>query len=484
MPCKDKKGVCTMFRRIKINLLQKPVTTIVLFITLTLILAFVFFCVSMLSSYGVLYREMKEMYDGEISIGINSNSTMSHEEQMQMLEEGYNPLENAGEITYENIYDILEVEGVIGVNWYISGNFMPINFENVQSYTGPDPYENSREEAERYGELTEEEIIEQGKLVSILGEIDVRMSGDFRRGFNELIEGSFPQRGKAQVIICDVLANQNELSIGDFLTLQDKDTENGGIYEFEVVGIYSTKLKFEVVENEYGGRGSDMFRASPYNRIYADWEMLNSITEKYSGLINLRVYHDPFIDPNVIIQGISQTSLNPNEFKAQVFIAEYEMIGKGLDNFYNSMSALTLAVGLGGIAIFVIILLMYNNNKEIGMLICIGEKRKNIVRQKACEYVAIAAVALPFAILLGYFAVVALSTPLNPQEAVSENSVTVSMIETGEKALRPKLTASFNTIDALLTAAYALVLVLAAYIINKLKVKKHNTKKFIMGEEE
>ncbi len=470
-----------MFRRIKINLFQKPITTIALFITFMLILAFVFFCVSMLRSYSILDKDMREMYGGVVVIGMKSGSSASYEEQLKALEEDYNPLEGICEITYENIDEILEIEGVLGVDAHISGRFSPENFENVQKYTGEDPYKQSYETMDITG-LSEEEIIEQGELISLSGNIDTSMIGDFKKGWNELVDGEFPNKGKSEVIVSQELAQDNELAIGDNLELRDTDINGGNTYVFEVVGIYSTILEFKVLE-ENDTTGSYAISGSPYNVLYSDWESVNSITQTYSGIKNLYVYYDPSLSSDALIERLKTTSINWNEFDVRVEKGEFEAIEQGLVNFYNAMISITFIAFTGGVILFLIIILSFNEDKEIGVLVCIGEKRKNVARQKTMEYLLIAVISFPVAVLIGNFAAVILSDTLNPQAVYPDGSVAIYVIDIGELSLRPKLTASFNIIDALLVAVYALVLLLASYIINKLKVKKHNTKKFIMGEE-
>ncbi len=464
-----------MFRRIKINLFQKPVTTLVLFLTFTLLIAFVFFCVSMLRSHGVLYDETSKLHGSAVAISVNTNSTSASYDNPD-----YEPLDYIGKITYEQIDEILQIEGVIGVNSPTAFHFTPINFKNSKEHTGEDPVEQAYEKMEKWGEITEEEILSAAENISLWGHVDIKMEDAFRAGWNELIEGEFPETGAREAIISDVLAQENDLEIGDTLEFKSIQTGNAETNTLIVSGIYSTKQKFEVLEaNSY----SDIFANSPYNRIFSDYETVSLYAGISSEIKNLHVYVESQRDVDMVIEKLKDTSINWKEFKANDQFQYRAGIIMGLDNFYNTMLGILVLSVFGGIILFLIIMLSFNDDREIGVLVCIGEKRKNIPKQKTREYLLIAVIALPIAVLIGYFATVILVLPLNPQEVPSEYYEVVHTMDT-DSLLEPKLTASFNVIDAVLVAVYALVLVAFSYIINKLKVKKHNTKKFIMGEEE
>ena len=127
--------------------------------------------------------------------------------------------------------------------------------------------------------------------VNLVGCIHPEYYDYFRRNLSELTEGEFPSTSNRGAIISETLAEENNLHVGDFIEIKPYQTGveisddavkediifGDQIISIKITGIFGTKLYFNVAETNQNG--SAIFRISPYNTIFVDYNTAVSITE-------------------------------------------------------------------------------------------------------------------------------------------------------------------------------------------------------------
>lgn len=193
-----------------------------------------------------------------------------------------------GLFTGDIIEQFITVEHVVGYNQCYSDYATPVGFENCKEYAGENPYEQTAQL---------EEDAEVSDYVVVYGNETTELIDLFRLGNAVLSEGVYPSGENNGCIISQQLAESNQLSVGDTLTLSVGNTEAN----IEIIGIYQTKAVFTVTSDNIVG--SAIFSMSPYNVIYTDLEFAASLFD-----INIEdLYIDVYVDSPQNVQAVGET---------------------------------------------------------------------------------------------------------------------------------------------------------------------------------
>ncbi len=453
-----------MFRRIKINLFQRPLKTALTLIFLIIAIGFVGFASLTNAS------SQKLRYDTYENIGNFVTVDMR---------------ELKGDNTIADVKErILALDGVLGTYEANGAQIRPINFELVKLYTGENPYEQKMSDEDRaYYEKF-------GERLSITGWENLMLSDDFRRGFSKLVEGEYPTEENGGVIVSREFSELNNMTIGDKLefgvydvqmNVESSTYKEKGVYEAPIVGIYETSLTFEVTENNI--EGEYLFRSSPYNKIWTSFEYS---VELQKLLAETAFFFFGTESPEAAVR-VKEEIINMNVIggrvadKLWIKWENYNDLSPALDSFQMSIFYIFIStMSVGGLLIL-ILRFMISDKKEVGVLLCMGERRKNIIKEKFFEYLILILISLPIALVSAYFGFLAMLPTLNPNY-VPMGVGYVAM--TGRETLMADLTAVMDFSVILHILSFAVLTLLIWTGITFLQIKNHNTKKFIMGEEE
>ncbi len=231
---------------------------------------------------------------------------------------------------------------------------------------------------------------------------------DFENELTALIEGRFAtqkeiESGDFVVLVNSVLADLNNIRIGDTLTLTPTmDGFNTIAIDYEVIGIYES---LEVEDDRTSSSISTSLLAQ--NRLYTPFNTLSSIGVSQSeidGIIldkavitlddpmNVEVYM-------ASVDGLIQLDyglLSAND-------AVYEELAGPIESLGELSSILVWIVVIAGAAILSLITALTINQRknEIGILLAIGESKAKIVSQFIVEVVTIAVIAFTLSIFSG-----------------------------------------------------------------------------------
>ncbi len=468
-----------MIKRIKIALIQKPLNTTALLLLFTIITAFVFFSLSIYRSANVLRIDTLKQLGTQIAVGAKSDfvdqlfeehiEKNGDDEELQTLD----PANHYDALSQEQINEILQINEVIGVNTISTIDLTPVNFSNSKKYQGENPFE---QENSLY--MTKEEMEFESHAVNAVGCVDASLYEHFLRNLSELKHGVFPSEENRGALISEVLAEENNLSVGDVLEVKAMRSESDATYSIKIVGIYSTTLYFNI--SEANDNGTAVFRVSPYNTIFTDYSTVHEIAGTSDELRNLNIYLNSPLDVDSVLNKLKSISINWGKYEAYDFVKTFNFdLISSVENFKNAILNIVLISTLGGIALFVIVFLSLNVTDEFGILFCLGEKKSKILLQKSIEYGLLALIALPLIFILGYFLVSILIEPLNPEPITA--GFVVSLFSIGDDMVNYNLNMNLNFIDAVFSVGYLMLLIIIAMALNFYRIYNYKTIKFLQN---
>ncbi len=458
-----------MFKRVKINLLQKPIRTILLTATLILVLSFFFFATLIFHASNTFGNDVLEQISGEVVIYSESGEV----------------LKNADDIAKE----IEKIDGVEGILAFRTQGVEPVNFENVKDYQGENPFN------QKHLFLHEDEAELISHTLGIIGITNINLYSDFVKEYSTLAEGEFPSEDNQGLLISEQLAKQNNVAVGDYLEFSPHNygtMDTGQTYigvgeknSYKIIGIYSTILEFIVTENNE--EGAAIIASSPYNKVYSDYNTICEISNLPNTLESFSVILESAKDTDSVIESIKQLDYNWNGYNISN-IMDGQVIMRDLQSFMGSNTMLLALSFVGGILIFIIIFSLFNDNREIGIMMCLGERKGRLLRQRLFEYTMLILVAVPIALLVGFFVAVILSEPLDPELALYDDrfmqaTQIYSTGELGDKYYNAELTVNISVGSIFLVVGFAIMILLIMLLIAKFVISKYDVKKFLQSEE-
>lgn len=319
-----------------------------------------------------------------------------------------------GLFTGDIIEQFITVEHVVGYNQCYSDYATPVGFENCKEYAGENPYEQTAQL---------EEDAEVSDYVVVYGNETTELIDLFRLGNAVLSEGVYPSGENNGCIISQQLAESNQLSVGDTLTLSVGNTEAN----IEIIGIYQTKAVFTVTSDNIVG--SAIFSMSPYNVIYTDLEFAASLFD-----INIEdLYIDVYVDSPQNVQAVGETikSMDLDWSVYQLInttATEYNNEANNIEAMLYISRLLLLFVSVFSVLIILLVTSLWaeRSRYEGGIYLALGSTKWYVVLKEFLSYCLMAAPA----ILISFITSVPLANwILNMSE--SENNNIYSTFLTG-----------------------------------------------------
>ncbi len=322
---------------------------------------------------------------------------------------------NISSLTLENIEDYADSEYV--TNYYYS-NSVSLDGSSIEAVTSTSsedsnmPYRPQGGMQSGAGDFT------------LTGYSSLDAMTDFVNGTFTIEEGSvFEDFDSNYCIISNELATDNDLSVGDTVTLVSPYDENS-TYELVISGIYADN---DTEENPFS------MISNSANRIITNVAFVNSIinddTENYDNN-----YSVSFVIAN----------------EASIELFESELTKKGLDEYYSlntnldevtaelqpienvssfATTFLIMVIVIGSIVLFIINLINIRERKyEIGVLRTVGMKKKLVISQFCLELFIVAFVSIAIGTALGFFTAKPVSNYLlsSEIESMQEESTQIS----------------------------------------------------------
>ncbi|WP_235843899.1 ABC transporter permease [Massilioclostridium coli] len=215
----------------------------------------------------------------------------------------------------------------------------------------------------------------------------------FMDGTYTLMEGRHIQEDDSfAVMISKELADKNDLSVGDHISMYDLDTDSENT--FEIVGIFSG--------TEGMSKDAMMSNQIPANQGYIDMNSYQKIwNETVLELGSLEIY----VDSAANVEDILKTIQNLPEIKGKTFTfstdtADFDLISNPLSSLQKMVNTAVTVIAITGAAIITLLLILWTRGrkKEAGILMAVGRSKVEIVLQFLSEnlFIAIPAAAASF----------------------------------------------------------------------------------------
>ncbi len=322
---------------------------------------------------------------------------------------------------------------------------------------------------------------------------DISYNESFVEGTSKIVDGSMitNEDKENNIIISEDLAEENDLEVGDTITLYSP-SDTSQTYEFKIVGIFETE------SNSSDDNFMNMSALNSQNQIYTTVTAINKILENddNTNSLNARFYlqnSDDFdkFEKEVREKGLSdyyQVSNNIDQITATL---------KPIQNISNfSLTFLIIILIVGAIILTVINMLNIRDRKyEIGVLRSIGMSKIKLITQLILELFIIAVISFIIGTAIGY----GLSQPATDKILEQEiNSYQEEQMKTennfgGKGFDRPNrgimassnyiddLKISFNGITILELFGVSILLVIVSGSVSALFVTKYEPNKILQN---
>ncbi len=233
---------------------------------------------------------------------------------------------------------------------------------------------------------------------------DLMLSADYQAGYIELVDGRLLTNEDVNsnvVVLEEVLAEQNELSVGDKFTVTtgSEDEDNLISTELEIVGIYATS-------EPYNEMAAMILSMSPYNKMYVPYTVASELKgADYENTVDSVVFHltDPIHVEDFIEEAESNELIDFDVFSLTQLGGDYEAMMGPIENVASfSQTTLILVVVFGGLILTLIIMLSIKDRmNEIGILLTLGEDKGKVVLQLLTEVLIVLVLALGVSFVIG-----------------------------------------------------------------------------------
>lgn len=406
--------------------------TILLFIIMAVIADLIIAGLSIQSASNKSMQQIRLSLGNAVSLSVDMKSMMSNREKGQSLQE----VKSAITITMAD--QLKSLKYVKSYNYNIStdgysDSLTPVALEaftNMGRSDGPGGEEKA--ETLETGDFT----IEANQTMENLD--------NFTSGNYELIEGrllSSKDENTTHCVIETNLASDNDIGVGDTITIYRTVNEEQILQELTVVGIYEITSS-----QEMGGFN----RTNPINTIYTDLSVGQTLTGSTTELSTSTYYLD---DPENIDSFIALAKEKTDiDFDVYTLDGNDQLYQRNVANLENTESFATmflLVVVIAGSAILCLILILTIRGRfyEIGVFLSLGQSKLKIICQQLLEVGMIAIVAFMISLGSGKMVSNVVSNMLEQGQSSRENvimempdsnSTMQSGLEDGENATDSK----------------------------------------------
>lgn len=237
---------------------------------------------------------------------------------------------------------------------------------------------------------------------------------DFRSGALTITEGRNLKAGDHyKAVISDWLAEENHLSVGDFITFETKEAfcrigskdpmkTVGEPVRLEIAGLFRTNVSLPY---------SEFTEEVSYieNSVYTDRDTIAKLHANISGDDREPTYitvefltEDPGKTDSIMQKVKNWDELNLENMRLEVDDSAYRALAKPYRQI-RFFAMLLLTAGLGGLGMILYLILTFwvqGRRYEIGILYSMGMKKSGILGQMLAECLAMSAAALVLAFVL------------------------------------------------------------------------------------
>ncbi|WP_243387458.1 ABC transporter permease [Bacillus kexueae] len=340
----------------------------------------------------------REQLGGEVTLEYDVQKAMENTETDSEAEgqQRRAPIQSSP-IPVEQAEDLLNSSYIKSYNFYSNSIAIAESFEPVEEEVEEETTtENTRFQNGQGGGNArfEADVTTRGVTFS-------EILSTFTDGTATLLEGRHiteEDEGANVVMIEQTLAENNELAIGDTITISSTE-EEGTEVTLEIVGIYETTATTD-------GQLASFAFSIPNNVLYVPHTVSTALKgEDSAGTIDQAVYY--MADPAYIDSFIEEAEANGvvdfTQYTLDANDQLYQQMVGPIENVASFSSNTVFVITIAGAIILSLIVMMSIRERtyEMGVLLAIGEKKWKLIGQFLVEIIIIAALSLGVASVSG-----------------------------------------------------------------------------------
>ncbi|MCY9095722.1 ABC transporter permease [Bacillus inaquosorum] len=259
--------------------------------------------------------------------------------------------------------------------------------------------------------------------LSIEGVISTALVDDFSDGDSKITDGRAITKsdvGKKVTVINETLAEENDLSVGDSITIESATDEDTTV-KLKIVGIYKTTSSGD-------DQAQNFSFLNPYNKLYTPYTATAALKgDDYKNTIDSAVYYmDDAKNIDVFVKAAKKTSIDFDTFTLNTNDQLYQQMVGPIENVASFSKNVVYLVSVAGAVILGLIVMMSIRERkyEMGVLMAIGEKRWKLIGQFLTEILIVAVIAIGIASLTGNLVANQLGNQLLSQQISSSTDST------------------------------------------------------------
>lgn len=399
---------------------------------------------------GVVMYQSTAKYRDEALAEIGATLQVSHLPEIDESE-----LVGVDKSIISSVESIPHVLGVDVAPPSLSGSCIPLNFETVKEHTGCDP------EQQLSTLFSAEEAQLESDCVELIGCSAIPLRNQFRNNLSVISEGAFPTNDNPGILISRYFAELNSLRINDVIELKYLYSDHNALpTQVKIVGIYDTSLKFEVLEDN--DMGVAVYKASPYNAVFTDFDTASIILGHDNIVYNFKVYVDSPQYLEAVQEDIQKLPLDWSNYRIyNETLSFYNEYASQIDTIFSNSLRLIILTSTVGVILFFVVHSIWNKQRirDIGILEVLGEKRSRIFALYTIETLILSFVATIISIPISYLLMQFISQTYSP-EFVSSNIINIrTPFDSGEYEVNPVYSVSFDIKSVLFLMIFVLLIV-------------------------
>lgn len=290
-----------------------------------------------------------------------------------------------GTVSIDDLRKYLTNSHIVGYNASVSKLVTPDGFQNAVS-SDRSPFAKGHEV--------------DPTQVQLVGDLNVNMDDVFREHQAELIAGKYPDGGGA--VINQILADKNQLQIGDSITLRYKEAAQEHSVTLSVVGIYRENTL--LMESSMNSDGRVAYTQSLYSKVFTNFNTTKKLLGDSTAVASVTLYvdHIDYLSSVIkLLQSIPDikdkyTHLDSTGSDSKQMAGIIQIIS-------HDSAAVTLLIFASGVLVLFLAILLWMRDYiyDAGILIAMGEPKGKIALQFLSEMMLLTVVALGCSVLIG-----------------------------------------------------------------------------------
>ncbi|MCI3986296.1 ABC transporter permease [Bacillus vallismortis] len=261
--------------------------------------------------------------------------------------------------------------------------------------------------------------------LSIEGVVSTALVDEFSDGDSKITDGRAITKsdvGKKVTVVNETLAEENDISVGDSITIESATDEDTTV-KLKVVGIYKTTSSGD-------DQAQNFSFLNPYNKLYTPYTATAALKgDDYKNTIDSAVYYmDDAKNMDAFVKAAKKTSIDFDTYTLNTNDQLYQQMVGPIENVASfSKNVVYLVSAAGAVILGLIVMMSIRERKyEMGVLMAIGEKRWKLIGQFLTEILIVAVIAIGLASVTGSLVANQLGNQLLSQQISSSTDSTQS----------------------------------------------------------